>query len=98
MGEMLAEFQIRGTAPDSSERSKRDFTMGASSSLHSWSMTGLILSGPAAFFGLRFFRRFTIPDSEILISGIRGVEFLWSSGKSSGLMTRPCTFMRKKLF
>ena len=54
MGETLAEFQIRGTAPDSSEHSKRTFTMGASSSLNSWSTTGLILSGPAAFFGLRF--------------------------------------------
>ena len=76
--------------------------MGASSSLNSLSTTGLILSGPAAFFGFRFFRRFSIPDSEILISGIRGVEFLWSSGKLFGLMallsTRSYTFMRESTF
>ena len=36
------------------------------------------------------------------MSGIRGVEFLWSSGKSSGLMTllstRSCTFIRESSF
>ena len=62
-------------------------------------MTGLILSGHAPYFGIRFFRRFNIPASEILMSGIRGVEFLRSSGKALGLMTlsstRSCTFMRE---
>ena len=64
--------------------------------------TGLILSGPAAFFGFRFLRRFTIPASEILILGITGVEFLWSSGMACGGMTlsftRSCTFMRESSF
>ena len=62
-------------------------------------MTGFILSGPAAFLGIRVFRRFNIPASEILISGIRVIEFLRSSGKAPGLMTlsstRSCTFMRE---
>ena len=49
MGETLAEFHIGGTAPDSSERSKRTFRIGASSTLSSCRTTGLILSGPAAF-------------------------------------------------
>ena len=50
--------------------------IGASWTLSSLRMTGLILSGPAAFLGIRFFRGFNIPASEILMSGIRGVEFL----------------------
>ena len=62
-------------------------------------MTGLILSGPAAFLGKRFFRRFNIPGSEILMSGIRGVEFRRSSGKTPGLMTlsitRSCTLIKE---
>ena len=78
---------------------KGTLMIGASSTLSSWRMTGLILSGPAAFLGIRFFRRFNIPASEILMSGIRGVEFLRSSGKSPGLMTlsstRSSTFMRE---
>ena len=62
-------------------------------------MTGLTLSGPAAFLGIRFIRRFNIHVSEILISGIRGVEFLRPSVKALGLMTltftRSCTLMRE---
>ena len=65
-------------------------------------MAGLILSGPAAFLGIRFFRRFKIPASEMLTSGIRDVEFLRSLGKAPGLMTlsstKSCSFMRERSF
>ena len=99
MGEILAEFHIDGTAPDSSERSKTTLRIGASFTLSSCRTKGLILPGTAVFFGFRFLRRFIIPASEIEISGITGVEFLNSSGKASGGMTlsstRSCTFMRE---
>ena len=78
MGEILAEFHISGRAP--SERLR----IGPGSYISSCRTTGLILSGPAAFFGFRFLRRFIIPASEIVISGITGVEFLNSSGKHLG--------------
>ena len=73
--------------------------MGASSCLSSCIRTGLILSGPAAFLGLRFFSRCNIPVSEISISGMTGVGFVYSSGKWPGSMTlsstRSWTFIRQ---
>ena len=99
MGETLAEFEIRGTAPDPSERSKRTLRIGASSSLSSCRTTGLILSGPAAFFGFKFFSSVAIPASDTLISGILGVGFLKYSGKTSWAMilssTRSCNSLRE---
>ena len=64
MGETLVEFHICGTAPDSMKRSNRTFRIGTNSDIFSCNMTGLILSGPAAFLGLRFFRSFSKPASE----------------------------------
>ena len=78
------QLQIRGTASDSSDHSKRTLRIGTSSALSSCRKTGLILSGPAAYFGFKIFNSFTIPASETLISGIMGVRFLRSSGKASG--------------
>ena len=82
------------------ERSNRTFRIGTNSDLNSCNMTGLILSGPAAVLGLRFFRSFSKPASEILISVITGVEFLRSSGSSVGGMTlsstRSCTFISER--
>ena len=57
---------------------RKDLQGGVSSSLNSCNMAGLILSGSAAFSGLRCFRCFNIPGSEMLISGITGVGFLSS--------------------
>ena len=102
MEEILAEFHICGTAPDSMERSNRTFRIGTNSDLNSFNMTGLVLSGPAAFLGSRIFRSFSKPASEIclLISVITGVEFLRSSGSSVGGMTlsstRSCTFISER--
>ena len=62
--------------------SKGIFNIGASSSLSSCNITGLILSGPAAFLGFRFFNSFEIPASEI-ISGMSGVGFFISSAINS---------------
>ena len=76
--------------------------MGASTSLSSFRTTGLILSGPAAFQGLRFFDNFRIPSVESWICGITGVGFLKSSGRHSVSMTllstRSCTFIRDSSF
>ena len=100
MGETLAEFHISGTAQDSMERSNRTFRIGTNSDLNSCNMTGLILSGPVAFLGLRFFRSFRKPASEKLISVLTGVEFLRSPGSSVGGMTlsltRSCTFISER--
>ena len=63
-------------------------------------MTGLILSGPAAFLGLRFFKSLSKPALEMLISFITGVEVIRSSGISDGGMTlsstRSCTFISER--
>ena len=87
MGETLAVFHICGTGLDSIERSNRIFRIGTNSDLNSCNMTGLILSGPAAFLGLRFFRSFSKSASEILISVITVFGFLRLSGSSVGGMT-----------
>ena len=63
MGETFAEFHICGVAPNSREHSNRTFRIGANSFLSSCNMLGL--SGPAAFLGLRFFRSFNVPGSEV---------------------------------
>ena len=64
--------------------------------------TGLILSGPAAFFGLRFFSKCNIPVSKILISGMTGVAFVQSLGRWLGSVTisstRSGTFIRENSF
>ena len=99
MGDTLDEFHIFGIAPDSNERSIRTLRIGINSFLNACNTTGLILSGPDAFLGLRFFRSFDRPTSEMLMSCMTGVEFLGSSGRSVLGMTlsstRSCTFMRE---
>ena len=101
-GVTLADVQSLGTVPFWRDLSKKIFSMGASSSLSSFRTTGLILSGPAAFRGLRFFNKFRIPAVESWISGITGVGFLKSSGRRSVSMTllstRSCTFIRDSSF
>ena len=101
-GETFADVHILGTVPLSRDLSKSNVNMGASSSLSSCNTTGLILSGPAAFFGLRFFSKCNIPVSEILISGMTCVAFVQSPGRWSGSMTlsstRSWTFIRESSF
>ena len=100
MGETLAEFHICGTGLDSIERSNRIFRIGTNSDLNSCNMTGLILSGPAALLGLRFFRSFSKSASEILISVITVFGFLRLSGSSVGVMAlssaRSCIFISER--
>ena len=56
MGVTWARHHSNGSLPVCRERSKITCMMGAISSRNSFSRTGLSLSGPAAFPGLRFFK------------------------------------------
>ena len=66
----LAVSHSAGGLPVCNDLSKMILMIGTISSLSSLSKRGFSLSGPAALPGLRFFKSFSSPLSEMSISGI----------------------------
>ena len=70
MGDTFASFQIWGSFPESSDFWKITFSIGASSAWRvCWTM-GLNWSGTAALWVFRDLSSFSVPFTEICISGI----------------------------
>ena len=69
---MLACLQSEGTHPFGSDFLKTMQRGSARTSANSFRILGLMLSGPAALFGLSFRRSFSTPSLEISKSGMGG--------------------------
>ena len=70
IGLTWARHHSDGSLPVLMKHSKITCIMGAISSRYSFNRIGLRLSGPAAFPGLRFFKSFSMPATEISNSSI----------------------------
>ena len=83
IGLTWARHHSDGSLPVLMERSKITCIMGAISLRNSFNRIGLSLSGPAAFPGLRFFKSFSMPATEISKSSIAGEDFCIPGGNAS---------------